>query len=166
METVREVPTINEVLERLRAKHGSLYAAAQKMQINLRLLSNYKHGRSLPDDAMAIKLADELGLPRAFLLAQFAAERAEKIKNPEAATVWRDLAKKMGVKKWAVAFITTGAALLLTSQLYDVSPLSPADIAGAPYAFVYYVKLRRHGQKTGLFKAYDGTAIPLPALHR
>lgn len=129
MELISEKLTINDVLDRLRDKHGSLYAAADHMGIRLQVLSNYDKGRSLPDDVMAIRLADELGIPRGQMLAMVAAERAERQRNPEAATVWRELAEKMGVM--SVAAIVALALVQIAQpgdagNLWTISALSNA----------------------------------------
>ena len=63
-------------------------------------------------------MADELGLDRGYVLAMIASERAERLKNPEAASTWRELAEKMGIALAVLLavqfalFTETGSALI------------------------------------------------------
>lgn len=120
--------TIEGFLDRLKQKHGSDYAAAKAMGIRQQALSNYRNGRTLPDNIMAIRIADEIGLPRDYVLASVEAERAAKTKDPTVVMVWRDMAEKLGV----ICLVVTGA-LLVTEPLFLESSLIYAFLAAIPF---------------------------------
>jgi transcriptional regulator with XRE-family HTH domain len=86
-----------DLLDRMKkARHWpSDYALAKHFGWKVQTVSNWRTGRTLPDEVMAARLAGEMGLPNGYVLAMIAAERAERQKNPEAASAWRELAEKM-----------------------------------------------------------------------
>src|SRR5258708_39428796 len=96
--------TCRDLLDEIKRKHGlrSDYALAKHLGVRVQLISNYRNRRSFPDEDMACRLADELGLPRGYVLACMAAERAQRAEKDALADTWRDLAKKMGATVGAV----------------------------------------------------------------
>lgn len=91
--------TIDQFLNGMREKHrlSSDYGLAKHLGVRVQVISNYRNKRSLPDEVMASRIADELGLPRGYVLACIAAERASKAENPTLAETWRDVADKLGL---------------------------------------------------------------------
>lgn len=105
--------TIDGLLNLLREKHGSDYAAAKAMGIRQQAISNYRSKRTLPDDVIALRIAKEVGLDPKAVLAMIAAERAAKMNNEEVAVTWREMAEKLGV-----LVLVIGGALLVTEPLF------------------------------------------------
>jgi len=115
--------TVGELLNAIKARRKlrSDYALAKHLGVRVQVISNYRNRKSLPDEVMAIRIADELGMERGYVLACVAAERAELGERFEVASTWRALAEKMGV-----AVVAVVAVSLLSSPLFDTEPLSPA----------------------------------------
>jgi transcriptional regulator with XRE-family HTH domain len=111
-----------EFLDEIKQRNGlrSDYALAKHLGVRVQLISNYRNKRSFPDEVMACRLADELGLPRGYVLAMVAAERAERGENGDLADTWRSLAKKMRVTA-LLGFLTL--APILHSQNVQAVPL-------------------------------------------
>lgn len=113
------------LLDTLRHEKGltSDYQLARHLHVPQTTISNYRNKKSFPDEVMACRIADELGLPRAYVLACVAAERAERAKNNDVAETWRDLAKKMGLIGGTLALVVAAFAAL---GQFDISGFTAA----------------------------------------
>src|SRR5258708_481107 len=120
--------TCRDLLDEIKRKHGlrSDYALAKHLEVRVQLISNYRNRRSFPDEVMACRLADELGLPRGYVLACVAAERADRAEKDDLADTWRALAKKMGV---------TVALVLIGVSLHNPFHGAIAGVAGPIYTY-------------------------------
>ena len=124
-----------EFLEALKAARRlpTDYALAKHYGINTQTVSSYRTGRTVPDDAMGVRIAQELNLDPGYVLAQLAAERAERAKNDALAQTWHAIARRFGVAASLVL-----AAFFLPA-LFSVWSIDAAQ--GAPLdQSVYYVK--------------------------
>jgi hypothetical protein len=94
-----ELRTVDGLLDEIKARNElrTDWALAKHLKVRIQVLMNYRKKRSLPDDVMAIRLADELGLDRGYVLASIAAERANRSNNPNLADTWREMAEKLGI---------------------------------------------------------------------
>lgn len=91
-------------------------------------ISNYRKGRSVPDDAVAERIADLAGLDVHYVLACVHSQRA---KDAHTAAVWRGLAdrlKKAGATG-AAAAVLLGLVGVTGSPDAHASQRSPASIA-------------------------------------
>jgi len=88
-----------EFLEALKAaKHlASDYALAKHWGIKQSTISSYRTLRTVPDDAMCVRIAADLNLEAGYVLAQVGAERAERAKNKTLAHTWKAIAERFAV---------------------------------------------------------------------
>lgn len=104
--------TTNDVLNAIKKHNGltSDYQLAKFLKTGHPNISNYRNGRSHPDNIMAFKMAEALGKEPLELIAIFSAERAKKA---EEKTFWQGIAKHaagMAASVAAVAVIMAGLA--------------------------------------------------------
>ncbi|MFT3665560.1 hypothetical protein [Piscinibacter sp.] len=101
--------TVGQVLDlaRARTKSPSDYALSKLLKAFPSALTNYRSGRSFPDDLRAIRLADLAGLDRAYVLACMWSWR-----TPEGAVreEWRAMALRLRSQPFASAACTAQAA--------------------------------------------------------
>ena len=83
--------TTNQLLDAIKARHGitSEYRLTRTIGITDNTLRNYRHGATVPDDAVAVKLAEMLELDPGYVVACVHAERA---KEPQLRKVWEGIA--------------------------------------------------------------------------
>lgn len=86
--------TTTNFLDEIRKFKGlvSDYALAKLLRVRQQTITNYRRGRTQMNDKIATRAAHMMGEPPAPLLVQLAAERA---KDPEAAKVWKELARSL-----------------------------------------------------------------------
>ncbi len=101
--------TTVEFLDLLKARKGltSDYQLFKSMGWAQTTVSKYRVGGRVMSPSHALQVADELGLPRAYLLACMEAERE---RDDQVAGVWQDLARRL---KHAAAIILIVLGLLL-----------------------------------------------------
>lgn len=131
--------SVDQLLDAIKARFNldTDYKLAKHLKVRVQVISNYRNKKSLPDEAMAIRLADEIGLPRAYVLACVAAERAELGERFEIASTWRALAAKMGVTA-LVVLVSVQVALLVGVEIPQ-----PDQWAALVFAFtndIHYAK--------------------------
>lgn len=130
--------TTADLLDGVKARHAlpSDYRLARFLGVTDNTMYNYRHGKSRPDDRVAMKLAELLELEPSYVLTCLAAERApdETIRQ-----VWTQLADRLQRAGVALAVILSlgfwtggpdGGAL--------ASTLKPSQACGATPS-VYYV---------------------------
>jgi len=85
-----------DYLELLRplTETGTDYSIAKLLEIDRRLVSNYKKGTTFSDE-IALKVAHTLNIAPAIVLADIHAELAGRAKRTEEKTVWEDLASML-----------------------------------------------------------------------
>jgi len=85
--------TTVEFLDALKAHRGlsTDYQLFKSMGWKQGTVSNYRCGKTAMTGSHAIRVADELGLPRAYVLACMEAERE---RNTEVAGVWQEIANR------------------------------------------------------------------------
>ncbi|WP_064027547.1 MULTISPECIES: hypothetical protein [Methylomonas] len=93
--------TINEYFEDLKAKTGSDYATAKRLEIRKESLSNMRK-RGQVSDETAIKMADLLGVDRGELLLAAAMARSEG----DTKSAWDALARRLNVAAGVVLAIS------------------------------------------------------------
>lgn len=98
-----------DLLEQLAKARGlrSDYAIAKYLGLSRSRVSSYRHGVTIGPE-LALRIADDIGLDRGYVLASIAGERAKG--NVKAA--WSELAKKAAAIAAAVFVVTCGATLL------------------------------------------------------
>lgn len=104
--------TTVEFLDTVRAKHGltSDYQLAKHLSCTPSSIGNYRHGKSKLDDAMACKVAADLGLDSSYVLACIASERAKK---PEVKAAWKHAAEVL----YGIAAVLALVAILPSATL-------------------------------------------------
>jgi len=70
------------------------YALAKHFGIKQATISQWRHGRTVPDDLMAMRIAEALRVPAPYVLANIAAERAARADRPELSASWHAVARK------------------------------------------------------------------------
>ena len=105
-----------EWMDAVKQRHGltSDYQLAQRWGVTRQLLSAYRNKREYLSEENAAKVAADLGVELAFVLACIAGERA---KMPSARDAWRVLAERLGGTAAAVLL-----AFLLAPALPDLTP--------------------------------------------
>lgn len=133
--------TVDSLLDAVKARHGitSDYKLAQFLKMTQNSISNYRHGRSRPDDKTLTRLA-ELGNidPSAIdvLAAQLQAERAT---NGDAKLLWQRIAHRLeaGAVSAVMMFVLAIVSLAGFSPNAEATALSFSKSATQS---VYYVK--------------------------
>lgn len=105
-----------EFIDLLKARRGwtSDYRVAKELGWKQQTLSNYRSGRTSMSGPHALKIAHELEMPAAYVLACVEAEREPAA---EVAKVWRAIAESLsGIAGRAAAVILVGSMCLLASR--------------------------------------------------
>lgn len=86
-----------DYLDALRVRLGvhSDNALSKQLGVTRNCISNYRHGRSSLDPAIALKVADLLGHDRAAVYLDIEAERARKTNNTAALHVIEELQRRL-----------------------------------------------------------------------
>lgn len=113
------------LLQAVKAAQGitSDYRLARFLGVTDNTVGNWQHGRSRPDDATAVRLAELAGLDAAEVLASLYAERAS---TDELRSIWRRLAER--------AHAAALAALTVILSLWIGGGPDGAAMASTPVA--------------------------------
>ena len=86
--------TIENVLERVKSQHGlkSDYMVGKVLNIRQTTVSNWRTGRSFPDEKMCLILAQAASIDPAFLVASMQAQRT---KDDEVRAIWEQVAERL-----------------------------------------------------------------------
>ena len=129
--------TTKQLLDKAKKAQGieSDYKLAQTLEVVQTAVTNWRSGRSHPDDERASRLAVLAGQQPEVVIAELHAQRA---KTPEVRAIWTRMA---GQLRHAVAAVmmTTGMALLLSTgspQQAQAQPLSPLAALGGSVSYV------------------------------
>ena len=123
-----------EFLDKVKEKYSlsSDYKLAKFLSIGQQTISNYRHGKTFFDDAVAIHVAELLDLDPAYVLACVHAERA---KRPQVKEAWQIIAD--GARRGA-------AILILGAGLFAGMPAGNSAQAGSVLdGNIHYTKRRR-----------------------
>lgn len=136
--------TTRDFIEAIRAKHGgcSYYQVTRILDVNPSAITRWKKGHGGFDRAVALRVADELALPHAYVIACIEAERET---NSDVRGVWESIAAAFQGSKAAsilllVALTFSGAEVARAAGNSGV--LAPGGMVPALPATVYYVKPR------------------------
>lgn len=131
--------TIEQVLDHAKKvqKVQSDYKLGLTLGIGLTALSNYRNGRSLPDEKACAKLAHAMGEDPALLTVEMMVQRA---KDDEAKQIWLDIAARL---QKGVANVRMLAVLAIVAVAAQALPAWAVIYAASNAAVqsVYYVKL-------------------------
>ncbi len=91
----QHLKTINHYLDAAKARHKlpSDYALAKKLEVGGSHISNYRTGRSHPDDAMAIHLARLLEIDPLEIIAAAHYHRAVRVNDVGGKKLWKQVHK-------------------------------------------------------------------------
>ena len=94
--------TVNSVLDTIRERHSlkSDYAIHKLTGIGLNVISNWRHGRSHPDEKMCGILAEAAGIDPLVLAASMQSQRS---KTEEARSLWAMVAERLQMVPQALA---------------------------------------------------------------
>lgn len=156
---------LNELLDRVKDANGltSDGQLAQKLDVDKRRVSAYRHGAEAPDDYACLKIAEALGKPLDTIIATV---KAATEKDETRRAVWENYMKRLGglAAAWAV---------ILTVAVTTVVTPSPAEAAPAQeHKGMRFVlcKLRRRFHRLSRYCAeYAKNALSaclLPGLQR
>ncbi|WP_341921868.1 hypothetical protein [Polaromonas sp. YR568] len=86
--------SVNQLLDAIKKKHGlaSDYKLSLFTGIREQSLSNYRHGRTFPDAAACLKIAELLDLDAGLLIVEMEARRT---KDEPTRQVWQNLAQRL-----------------------------------------------------------------------
>lgn len=154
---------VSEMLDRIKEMKNlrSDYALAKLLEARVQVISNYRNGRSLPDEKMAKRIADEIGLPWGYVLTCIAAERATRSENDALANTWRDMAEKIGVKLCVALMAATGAGAIAPPPAQAAGTLHNRISHAQSEPVIHIVRTRRR-RKSSLQDA-AGAAIEIAA---
>ena len=124
-----------DFLDAVKRRHGltSDYQLAKRLGWNTQRTSSYRSGRRELDDESCVQVAEQLGVPPAYVMACIAAARA----------------KSAAIKKhWEAAarLLKTGTAAAIVATVLAVSqfaPSAPAGVSGGRLNELYIMRLRR-----------------------
>ena len=127
--------TVTVLMDRAKAAAGipSNYRLARVLDVTENTVSNWKHGRKLPDESTALRLAEMAGLDAGEVLASVRAARADA--GP-VRDVWADVAARL-----ARTAATAAAALVAVTGSPDAGAMTMQTGAAIAQS-VYYVKLK------------------------
>jgi len=116
-------------IDAVKKQHGltSDYQLAKRWEISRALVSKYRTGNEFLSEETAAKVAADMGVELAFVLACAAAERA---RMPSARAAWLQLAARLGIVA-GVMFLAFQSTAPLFSDGFYLADAQP----------VYYVKL-------------------------
>ena len=91
----QHLKTINYYLDAAKARYklSSDYALAKKLEVGGSHISNYRSGRSHPDDAMAVHLARLLDIGPLEIIAAAHYHRASRLDDSEGKRLWKQVYK-------------------------------------------------------------------------
>ena len=132
--------TTNDLLDSAKKAQGveSDYRLAQLLGVSKNAITNYRYGKSCPEDEVAIRLSGMVGRDPASVIAEMHAERA---KSPEVRAIWLRMAKQLRETAAANVLSAVGIAMLLVAGMpapVRASEHSPTHGSGS--GSVYYVK--------------------------
>lgn len=132
--------TTKQLLDRAKKAQGieSDYKLAQVLGVVTSAVTNYRAGRSHPDDAVAARLAELAGQDPSSVIAELHAERA---KTPEVRQLWLRMANQLRHAVAAV-MLCMGFAMLLLAPNPQGAQASTSPIDGGALGSVHYVKCR------------------------
>lgn len=133
-----EMQTTKQLLDRAKKAQGieSDYKLAQTLGVVQTAVTNWRSGRSHPDDERAARLAELAGQSAEIVVAELHAERA---KTPETRQLWMRMAMQLRTAGGAVAATALSATLLIAgapTQARAATPSPASDSAST----VHYVK--------------------------
>lgn len=86
--------TTNELLDRIKTdqKIPSDYRLAQVLEVTKNAITNYRYGKSRPNDEVGLRMAELLKADAGYITACLHAERAQ---SPEVRQLWEKVAKRL-----------------------------------------------------------------------
>ena len=147
-----KLETSVELLERVRAKHGSSwYGLGRLLEVHENTITNWKGGRTIVDRKFAPRLAALLDEPAEYVLLCLEHERET---SPEMRKIWKRLA----------AMITHNAASILlgTAVVLGLAALPAQRVAAAPAEGAtpgMYIKSNRRRSWWSRFGRWLGTPL-------
>ena len=130
--------TIDEVLDRAQVvqKVRSDYKLGLCLGIGQSSISNYRLGKTLPDEKVCKKLALAMGEDPALLTVQMQAQRS---KDDETRDLWLSIAKRLQAGFASVQLMAL-LAIALIAAYACIHWFALYSVANTAYQFVYYVK--------------------------
>lgn len=128
------------LLEVIKVRHAiqSDYRLAKVLGIPANRISNYRSGRSRPDDVTAKLIADKAGLDVGYVLACLHAERAQ---STEARSIWEALATRLQAVALALAVMSAGFVASPDASAMARTPAAPAQTGVSLY--IMSTRIRR-----------------------
>lgn len=120
--------TVNELLDQVKANSGiqSDYRLAKTLNLTINTISNYRHGRSRPDDLVLSKLAELGGIPADQVELLAVTLQAERATTDEARALWQRIASRLQ----AGAVHSVVLALLVAAGFITTTPNAHAAVTG------------------------------------
>lgn len=131
--------TVNELLDKVKANSGiqSDYRLAKTLNLSLNTMSNYRHGRSRPDDLVLSKLAELGGIPADEVELLAVTLQADRAATAEAREMWQRIAARL----MAGTVHSSLFAVLVALGLFTTPPNAHAVVTDVSTTgqSVYYV---------------------------
>lgn len=115
------------------------YMLAKSLGFSQQKLSNWRHGRALPDEKATQSLATAAKMDAHVLIAQMNAERAS---DPEARAIWQSIAARLQstLHTWVTAVLAVLFATLFVAHDAEAAPTEGmASFNKSPLIYLYIV---------------------------
>lgn len=126
--------TVNDFLDQVKANSGiqSDYKLAQVMNVTQNTISNYRHGRSRPDDLVLSKLAQLGNIPEQDVELLAVTLQAERAVTDEARALWYGIAKRLqaGAVHSALLALLVAAGFTTTTPSAHATVTEPSQSVG------------------------------------
>lgn len=137
--------TVNEFLDQVKANSGieSDYRLAKTLNLTLNTMSNYRHGRSRPDDLVLSRLAQLGNIPADQVELLAVSLQAERASTAEARAMWQRIAARLqggAVHSFVLACLVALGFITTPPNAY-ATVTEPASKSGSLY--IMFSLLRR-----------------------
>ena len=127
--------TVTDLLDQVKINSGiaSDYKLAQVLNLTQNTISNYRHGRSRPDDLVLSRLAQLGNIPMEQVELLAVSLQVERASTDEARTLWKSIAERLQ----ASGTIHAVALALLIGVGFTSSPNAEATVTEGKTAPLY-----------------------------
>lgn len=150
--------TVNEFLDQVKLNSGieSDYRLAKTLNLTLNTMSNYRHGRSRPDDLVLSKLAELGNIPAEQVELLAVSLQAERASTDEARAMWHRIAARLqgGAVHSALLACLVALGLFTTppNAVAAVTELKPSNSSGLYIMFSFLRRLFKRSARSAAGK--------------
>lgn len=153
--------TVNELLDQVKANSGiqSDYRLAKTLNVSLNTMSNYRHGRSRPDDLVLSKLAELGGIPADQVELLAVTLQAERATTDEARALWQRIASRLqagAVHSVVLALLVAAGFITTTPNAHATVTAFDAQKSGSLYIMFSFLRSLFRRSKAARFGKLAG----------